>query len=146
MDSVLSYLFLPLFPKPMGPTTDTTQCCVYCYPRLVNENPTSSTSSQFCFTSPTSSSLLLQTERVTVFCLSPLASCLPPRHMPTSKQVFSLMLFAPSLCLPCSVSIHFFVYCFCQFLRDCLCFYTKTIALLVSWRIISNHIPTTTSQ
>ena len=65
----------------VGPTADTTQCCVYWYPRLViNEKPTSSTFSQFYFTSPTSSSLLLQTERVTAFCLLPLASHIDTRR------------------------------------------------------------------
>ena len=105
MDPVLCYLFLPLFPKPMGPTTGTTQCCVCCYPRFINEKPTSSTSS----------SLLLQTERVTVFYLSPLASHLPHWRTPTSKQVFSLTLFAPSLCLRCSVLIIFSSLAFVNF-------------------------------
>ena len=112
----------------VGPTTDTTQCCVYWYPRLViNEKPTSSTFSQFCFTSPTSSSLLLQTERVIVFCLSPLASHIDAAHIdarPQQSRYFSLTLFAPSLCLPCSISICFFVSCFCQFLRDFFWFFS----------------------
>ena len=77
-----SWLYIPTtFPQNRGPTTDITQCCVCCYPRLNNEKPTSSASSQFCFTSPTSSSLLLQTERVNVFCLSP-----PTLTQPTSTH------------------------------------------------------------
>ena len=53
------------------------------------------------------------------------ASHLPHRRTLTSKHVFSLTLFAPTLCLPCSVSICFFIYCFCQFLRGFFLFLHK---------------------
>ena len=85
----------------MDPTTDTTQCCYCCYPRLINKK-----NLKLRFTSPTESLrgshlllLLSPTERVTVFCLSHLASRLPHRRSPhrrtpTTKQVF----FSNALC------------------------------------------------
>ena len=56
--------------------------------------------------------------------LSPLASHIDAHPQPQQSRYFSLTLFAPSLCLPRSISICFFVSCFCQFLRDFFWFFS----------------------
>ena len=108
MDSVLSYISQQPFPKTVDPPLTLPSVASVATRISIMKNPLLPLLLSSALLLPL---LLLYFSRLKESTCS--ASRLPHwrsphRRMPTTMQVFSLTLFTPSLCLPCSVSIFFF--------------------------------------